>query len=81
MVRYGMTPAQAIRTATANSADLIGRSTEVGTIQQGKFADIIAVSGDPLQDVKVLENVGFVMKGGVIYKDKLTGKNLAVPAE
>lgn len=76
MVRFGMTPAQAIRTATFNSADLIGRSKDVGTIESGKFADIIAVDGDPLQDVTKLQNVGFVMKGGVIYKDKLTGKNL-----
>jgi imidazolonepropionase-like amidohydrolase len=77
MVRFGMTPAQAIRTATFNSADLIGRSKDVGTIENGKFADIIAVDGDPLQDVTKLQNVGFVMKGGVIYKDKLTGKNMA----
>jgi imidazolonepropionase-like amidohydrolase len=77
MVRFGMTPAQAIRTATFNSADLIGRSKDVGTIEGGKFADIIAVDGDPLQDVTKLQTVGFVMKGGVIYKDKLTGRNMA----
>ncbi len=71
MVKYGMTPAQAIRTATQNSADLIGRSKDVGTIEPGKYADIIAVSGDPLADVSVLQSVGFVMKGGVVYKDKL----------
>ncbi len=71
MVRFGMTPAQAIRTATQNSADLIGRSKDVGTIEVGKYADIIAVSADPLQDVTALQNVGFVMKGGVVYKDKL----------
>jgi imidazolonepropionase-like amidohydrolase len=71
MVKYGMTPAQAIRTATQNSADLIGRSNDVGTIEAGKYADIIAVSGDPLADVSVLQSVGFVMKGGVVYKDKL----------
>ncbi len=73
MVKYGMTPAQAIRTATQNSADLIGRSKDVGTIEAGKYADIIAVEGDPLADVSVLQSVGFVMKGGVIYKDKLAG--------
>jgi imidazolonepropionase-like amidohydrolase len=77
MVRFGMTPAQAIRTATFHSADLIGRSRNVGTIEGGKLADIIAVDGDPLQDVTMMQNVGFVMKGGVIYKDKLTGKNMA----
>lgn len=73
MVQYGMTPAQAIRTATQNSADLLGRSKDVGTIEVGKYADIIAVSGDPLADVSVLQSVGFVMKGGVVYKDKLAG--------
>jgi imidazolonepropionase-like amidohydrolase len=73
MVKFGMTPAQAIRAATANAADLIGRSKDVGSIEAGKYADIIAVSADPLQDVRALENVGFVMKGGVVYKDQLTG--------
>jgi imidazolonepropionase-like amidohydrolase len=68
MVRYGMTPAQAIRAATASAADLIGRTKDVGTIEPGKYADIIAVDGDPLGDVSALEHVGFVMKGGVVYK-------------
>jgi len=77
MVQWGMTPAQAIRTATQNSADLIGRSKDVGTIEVGKYADIIAVTGDPLQDVSTLQNVGFVMKGGTVYKDKIAGT--AVP--
>jgi imidazolonepropionase-like amidohydrolase len=77
MVKFGMTPPQAIRTATQNSADLIGRSKDVGTIEVGKYADIIAVTGDPLQDVTVLQNVGFVMKGGVVYKDKLAGSVVA----
>ena len=72
MVKYGMTPTQAIRAATSSAADLIGRAKDVGTIEPGKFADIIAVSADPLQDVKALENVGFVMKGGVVVKDNLT---------
>lgn len=78
MVQWGMTPAQALRTITFNSADLIARSKDVGTIEPGKYADIIAVTGDPLQDITVMQHVGFVMKGGVIYKDKLTGKNLSV---
>ena len=77
MVKYGMTPAQAIRTATQNSADLIGRSKDVGTIEVGKYADIIAVQGNPLQDVTALESVGFVMKGGTVYKDKLAGTAVA----
>lgn len=72
MVKFGMTPAQAIRAATSNAADLIGRAKDVGTIEQGKYADIIAVSADPLRDVRALENVGFVMKGGVVYKDSIT---------
>lgn len=75
MVKYGMTPAQAIRAATTNAADLLGRSQDVGSIAPGKYADIIAVSSDPLADVRALENVGFVMKGGVVYKDTLTKAN------
>jgi imidazolonepropionase-like amidohydrolase len=69
MVKFGMTPAQAIRAATSSAADLIGRSKDVGTIEAGKFADIIAVNADPLADVRALEHVDFVMKGGVVYKD------------
>ena len=69
MVKFGMTPGQAIRAATSSAADLIGRSQDVGTIEPGKFADIIAVQSDPLADVRALEHVDFVMKGGTIYKD------------
>jgi imidazolonepropionase-like amidohydrolase len=68
MVKYGMTPMQAIQAATSNAADLLGRSKEIGSIKAGKYADIIAVQGDPLADVKLLENVQFVMKDGRIYK-------------
>jgi imidazolonepropionase-like amidohydrolase len=68
-VRLGMTPLQAIQTATVNDADLLGWSDKVGTIEQGKFADIIAVDGDPLQDVTKLERVKFVMKGGEVVKN------------
>jgi len=68
MVKYGMTPAQAIRAATSSAADLIGRLADVGTIEAGKFADLIAVEGDPVSDVRALEHVGFVMKGGKVYK-------------
>jgi imidazolonepropionase-like amidohydrolase len=74
MVKYGMSPAQAIRAATFNAADLIGRSKEVGTIEAGKYADIIAVTVDPLKDVKALENVDFVMKGGTVYKQSGVAK-------
>lgn len=68
MVRNGMTPAAAIRSATVSAADLLGRSAQIGTIEAGKDADIIAVAGDPLQDVRLLENVGFVMKHGRVHK-------------
>ncbi len=68
MVKYGMTPAQAIRAATTSAADLIGRSKDVGTIEPGKFADIIAVAEDPFSNIRALENVSFVMKGGHVYK-------------
>jgi imidazolonepropionase-like amidohydrolase len=74
MVKYGMTPAQAIRAATSSAADLIGRTKDVGTVEPGKFADLIAVTADPLHDVRALENVGWVMKGGVVYKDAITAK-------
>jgi imidazolonepropionase-like amidohydrolase len=69
MVKYGMTPAQAICAATSSAADLIGRDKVVGTLQPGKYADIIAMNADPLADVRALEHVDFVMKGGVVYKD------------
>jgi imidazolonepropionase-like amidohydrolase len=69
MVKYGMTPMQAIRAATSSAADLIGRSKDVGTIEAGKYADIIAVQADPLADVRALEHVDFVMKSGAVYKD------------
>ena len=68
MVRYGMTPMQAIQAATSSAADLLGHSSDVGEIKPGKFADIIAVSGDPLTDIRTLEDVKFVMKAGKIYK-------------
>jgi imidazolonepropionase-like amidohydrolase len=68
MVKYGMTPMQAIQSATVNAADLIGHSELFGSISAGKSADIIAVAGDPLADIRVLEHVAFVMKEGVIYK-------------
>jgi imidazolonepropionase-like amidohydrolase len=69
MVKYGMTPMQAIQSATSAAADLIGRSNQFGSIKAGKYADVVAVTGDPLKDVSVLENVQFVMKDGVVYKE------------
>lgn len=68
MVRYGMTPMQAIQSATTSAADLLGHSDVVGDIKPGRFADVIAVAGDPLQDISVLEHVQFVMKDGKVYK-------------
>jgi imidazolonepropionase-like amidohydrolase len=70
MVKHGMTPTSAIHAATVNAADLLGLSSEIGTLEPGKAADIIAVAGDPLSDVTVLKQVGFVMKGGKVYKDE-----------
>ena len=67
-VKYGQTPMQAIQSATINAATLIGKPEEFGSIAPGKYADIIAVSGDPLGDVRALEHVAFVMKEGKIYK-------------
>lgn len=68
MVRAGLTPMEAIKTATVNAADLLGWSDRVGTVAPGLYADLIAVAGDPLKDISELERVKFVMKGGVIYK-------------
>jgi imidazolonepropionase-like amidohydrolase len=70
-VEYGMTPLQAIRTATVNAAELLQWSDRIGSIEPGKYADLIAVSGDPLKDITVLDNVKFVMKGGVVFKNDL----------
>jgi imidazolonepropionase-like amidohydrolase len=67
--QFGMTPLAALQTGTVNAADLMGWSAKVGSLEPGKWADIIAVAGDPLQDVKLLQTVGFVMKGGVVYKN------------
>jgi imidazolonepropionase-like amidohydrolase len=65
MVRYGMTPMQAIQSATTVAADLMRRSADVGSLSPGHYADLIAVPGDPLKDITVLERVAHVIKGGV----------------
>ena len=70
MVRHGMTPASAIEAATVNAAELLGLSGEIGTIERGKAADLIAVAGDPLADVTVLKRVPFVMARGKVVKDQ-----------
>jgi len=68
LVKHGMPPAEAIKAATVNAADLLGISAEAGTLEPGKRADLIAVKGDPLSDVTVLKQVSFVMKEGKVYK-------------
>src|SRR6202163_2376336 len=75
MVEYGMTPLQAIRSATSVGADNIGWGDRVGSIEKGKYADIIGVSGDPSKDVTELERVQFVMKGGQVFRNDLTGSS------
>jgi len=68
MVQYGMTPMQAIVAGTSNGATLLGLESEIGTVAAGKQADLVAVRGDPIQNIAVLERVDFVMKGGVVFK-------------
>lgn len=69
MVKYGMTPAEAIRSATSLAAEALGKEKSLGRIKPGFAADVIAVDGDPLSDVAVLEKIGFVMKDGVVYRN------------
>jgi imidazolonepropionase-like amidohydrolase len=68
--QLGMTPVAALQSATVNAADLMGWSAKTGSIEAGKWADLIAVDGDPIKDVKILQNVKFVMKAGVVYKNE-----------
>ncbi len=68
--QFGMTPLAALQTTTLNAADLMGWTDKVGSLEPGKWADVIAVSGDPLKDIRTLQHVSFVMKSGVIYKDE-----------
>jgi len=71
MVKFGMTPAQAIRSATSDAAQLMGWQDRIGSVQAGKFADLVAVKGDPIVDITELERVQFVMKDGHIFKNEL----------
>ena len=68
MVKYGMSPLAVLQADMINGAKLLGWDGQIGSLEQGYLADVVAVPGDPLQDISVLEKVGFVMKGGVIYK-------------
>lgn len=68
MVRYGMTPMQAIQSATIRAAELLGKEDRLGSVQPGRFADLVAVKGDPIQDIRVLENLTHVMKDGKIVR-------------
>jgi imidazolonepropionase-like amidohydrolase len=74
MVEWGMKPLDAIQAATVNAADLVGWQAKVGSLEPGRFADVIAVQGNPLENVKVLESVSFVMKGGEIVRNETAGK-------
>ena len=69
MTRYGMSPLDAIRSATVNAADLLGWTDDIGTLEPGKYADLIAVDGNPLSDIRQLEHVKFVMKGGEVVRN------------
>jgi imidazolonepropionase-like amidohydrolase len=69
MTRYGMSPLDAIRSATVNAADLLGWTDDIGALEPGKYADLIAVDGNPLSDIKQLEHVQFVMKGGEVVRN------------
>ena len=70
-VEYGMTPMQANRTGTTVASELLGWADKTGMVEAGKWADLVAVSGDPLKDITELQKVKFVMKGGAVYKNEL----------
>jgi imidazolonepropionase-like amidohydrolase len=74
LVQFGLTPMQAIRAATSRAAEMLDERGEIGVVAPGAYADIIAVSGDPLKDVKELANVRFVMKSGNIFKNEWSNK-------
>jgi imidazolonepropionase-like amidohydrolase len=68
MVKYGMTPLAALQAGTLNGAKLLGWQSELGALKPGYLADVVAVAGNPLQDINAVQSVTFVMKGGVVYK-------------
>jgi len=69
-----MRPLDILRAATVDAADLLGWKDQLGTLEPGKYADLIAVPGDPLADITALDGVGFVMKGGVVARDEMSRK-------
>ncbi len=75
MVRWGMTPMQAIQSATVAAAELLNQTQRLGTLEAGHYADLVAVESDPLKEISVLERTAFVMKGGIVYKNELTRSN------
>lgn len=80
MVQLGLTPVQALQAGTVNAAELMGWSDRVGAIRPGMFADMVAVQGDPVSNIHVLEHVQFVMKGGVVYRDEISHSSSALGA-
>lgn len=72
MVKFGLSPIQAIQAATINAANLLNWQDKTGSITKGKLADIIAVEGNPIEDITILEHVKFVMKDGTVYKNEIT---------
>jgi len=81
MVTLGLTSVQALQAGTINAAELMGWSDRIGSISKGKFADMVAVRGDPLADVRLLQHVQFVMRDGVVYKDEITGQSRALESQ
>jgi imidazolonepropionase-like amidohydrolase len=79
MTHRGLTNLEAIRAATVSAADLMGWSDDIGALEVGKYADLIAVSGDPIVDISIVQHVRFVMKGGQVVKDELTGDRSTSP--
>ena len=74
MVQFGMKPIEAIQAATISAADLLGWSDKVGVLEKGHYADVIAVAGNPLSDVKTLQDVKAVVKGGAVVKNTANAK-------
>lgn len=80
MVELGLTPTQALQSGTVNAAELMGWTDRIGVIREGMFADMVAVKGDPLSDIRLLQHVQFVMKDGVVYKNEISGANSSAQA-